>query len=87
MQLVVVPLSQDFIVQGNEAGFDDWSLAVMAMVGKFLFPRGISYLSSCVVEEREEKKDLHRDSPSGSKLSPQTHNCLHAPVVPHILHT
>lgn len=56
MQLMVVPLSQDFVVQGNETGFDDWGLAVMAMVGKFLFPRGISYFSSCVVKEREEKK-------------------------------
>lgn len=40
MQLVVVPLSQDFIVQGDEAGFDDWGLAVMAVMGKFLFLRG-----------------------------------------------
>lgn len=40
MQLVVVPLSQDFIVQGDEARFDDWGLAVMAVMGKFLFLRG-----------------------------------------------
>lgn len=37
VQLVVIPLSQDFIVQGNEARFDDWCLAMMAVMGKFLF--------------------------------------------------
>jgi hypothetical protein len=57
MELVIISLTENRVIEGDETGFNDGCLAVVASVGEFLLSVGFHSL------------DSHHDSQGDNKVS------------------
>jgi hypothetical protein len=46
MEFVIISLTENRVIEGDESGFNDWGFAVVASVGEFLLSVGFHKLDS-----------------------------------------